>query len=192
MSKSGSHNKLLNTYSQFGAQIKLDIENAKIFEEIVFAISKRILIPASATPGATVLDIALDPTACTCDFFVFLPVFFEAFGAGPIFVDLYVNPVYTGGTTIVPTNRDLSSLKTSDAVWKLAPSVSDPGIKTPSEFVIFSNGTAAVAKAGGSSKGDLATNIDKTKKYMFRFENQENVEASAIITANWFEVPVGP
>ena len=177
-------NILTNSVSNLKGLIVEDLANNLVFDGILFSISKRLSIGASAT-----VDIVFDPTNCSCDFVVILPVSFKAFGAGPITVDLYANPDYVGGTPIVPVNRDFTSANTPKAIWALSPTINDVGTKLPPEFIILSDGHAAVAQAGGETRESQVSNIDTTKKYMFRLIN---LEASAVngaaIAASWFEL----
>jgi hypothetical protein len=172
--------------SKFKGIVSEELQNSLVFEEIVFGISKRITIPATGTP----LDIVFDPTACSCAFVVFLPFSAKAFGAGPIHLDIYTNPTYTGGTPIPVVNRDFTSSNTSDISWLLSPAVTDPGTKLPAEFIILSDGIPATATIGGESKEDLVFNIDFTKEYLLRFENQEaSPTTGGLLAATWFEIP---
>jgi hypothetical protein len=177
-------NLLSNAVSPLKGLITEDLANSLVFDSVLFSISKRLTIGALG-----VVDIVFDPTACGCDFVVILPVSFKAFGAGPINIDLYINPIYTLGTVIEAGNRDFTSPNTPDAIWTLNPTVSDPGIKSPFEFIVLSDGVAATAVAGGETRESQVSNIDPSKKYMFRLTNQEN---SAVIgagmAASWFEL----
>ena len=173
---------LKQSVSQFGAQTTIDIINKNVFDEIVFSISKRLLIGASG-----VIDIVFDPTACTCAKLPFLPVALKFFGAGPIFIDLYINPIYTVGTPILAINRDFTSSNTSKTIWLINPTISNLGFLSPAEFIVLSNGTSANAAAGGESKESQLSNIDITKKYLFRMTNQEAKQAQGHIASTWSE-----
>jgi len=181
----GNGNIFSDSVSPFGAVISLSIENSKVFEGVCYSLSRRLSIGGSA-----VVDIVFDPSASTDkNFIVFLPVTFKAYGAGPINIDLYVNPTYTGGAAMPFSNRDFTSQAASDVVWTLNPTVSDAGTLTPFQFIILSNGTAAVASAGGEASENQVTNIDISKKYMFRLTNTEAAAVTgASIAATWFEV----
>lgn len=181
----GNRNILAKTVSPFGASISLDIENSKIFEDIVFSIAKRFTIGASAT-----VDIVIDPTNCNCGFLVFLPIALKAFQAGPINIDFYfgVNSD-EDGTLWGSSNRLNTSSTTSGLTVRLNPTINDVGTKLPPEFVIYSDGTPAMATLGGESKDDLVFVARQDGKYMFRFINQEASIAQAHASFNWFEVP---
>lgn len=183
--KAGNGGDIGSTVSPFGATISLAIENSKIFDDIVFSIAKRFTIGASAT-----VDIVINPQSCNCAFLVFLPVALKAFGAGPINVDFYfgVNSD-EDGTLWPPVNRLNTSIITSDLTARLNPTINDPGTKLDPEFVIYSDGSPAVATLGGESKGDLVFVARQDGKYMFRLTNTEAAIAQAHASFNWFEVP---
>lgn len=180
----GNKNKLLDTQSQFHAQTTINVTNKSVFDEIVYSISKRLFIAASG-----VIDIVMDPTACTCRKLPLLPISIKFYGAGPIFVDLYINPVYTLGTTIPSGNRDFSSSESSSLIWLLNPTISSPGTLSPFEFSVLSNGVSAVASVGGESKDSQISNIDMTKKYLLRMTNQESNTAHGYMSSTWAEEP---
>jgi hypothetical protein len=171
--------------SNSGAFIVEDIANNLIFSDKVFSISKRLTYASSAT-----FDIILDPTGCTCDFVVFLPIFLNAYGAGPINIDLYIGATYDDatGTEIESINRNNESTAIAKTKVYLSPTVSNSGTKLPVEFIILSNGTAATATAGGAVKEDLTFNAKKDQVYMLRITNTEASAASGSISANWFEL----
>jgi len=172
--------------SPFGAIINLSIENAKIVEGITWSIADRFVVQPATTK---VFDILFDPTAFSKSELILLPISFKAFGAGPVFIDTYVDPVVTAnGTEILSINRNLKIADAAELKIYKQPTTSSPGSKLPPEFSIFSDGTAAVAHVGGSVSIDLVLVIDPTKKYLFRLSNQENTNADATISSAWFEV----
>lgn len=181
----GDGNILRNAASPFGAAISLDIENSKIFEDIVFSIAKRFTIGISAT-----VDIVIDPQACNCGFLVFLPVAIKAFQAGPVNIDFYFGvDSDEDGTLWESANRLNTSSTSSNLTVRLNPTINDVGIKLPPEFAIYSNGTPAIATIGGESVDDLVFVARQDGKYMFRLINQEAAVAQAHASFNWFEVP---
>lgn len=186
----GEGSQITNAVSPNGAIIKEDLENYIVQLGYAFSISKRIVIPAGGAPiGTNVLRIAVDLTVCDCNQLIFLPIFFKAFGAGPIFIDVYQDPEYTDGTPIPIGNRNFASQNTPDVIWLLSPTMSSDGVKLPFEFSIESDGTAAVTTTGGDSKEDLVFVPDR-KKYLFILANQENtVTSSALISSTWAELP---
>lgn len=184
----GNGNIIANAVSRFGAVVGLDIENAKVFEEIVFSVSKRLVFPSSSVGGG-ILDIVID-TTCSCDVLVFLPVVFKAFGAGPIFIDLYIGTdADEDGTIIESGNRDNNSANAAQVTSRLNPTINNVGTKAPFEFVILSNGTAAISMAGGEAKEGQVTSVIKNTKYMFRCATQEANSAFGYFGSTWFEEP---
>ena len=170
--------------SKFNAIVTNAIENEKVFEEIMFSIAKRLAIGSEA-----VNDIVIDPTGCGCDFLVFLPAIFKAFGAGPVNIDMYVGTdADDDGTLWESINRDNASINTADVIVRLNPTINSDGTKLPVEFVILSDGTAATAIAGGESKEGQIFVARKDVKYMFRLTNTEAVAATGHVSLNWFEV----
>jgi len=185
MHKAGDRAAISRAVSKFDAMIVEDIENDKIFDGLVFSVSKRLSIALSSTN-----DIVIDPTACTCTDLVFLPIVFKAYGAGPINIDMYVGVNSDAdGTLWASGNRDNKSSITADLTVRLNPTINSVGVKLPFEFVILSNGTAAVATAGGESKEALIFLPRKDVKYMFRIVNTEANDAAGHVSINWFEVP---
>lgn len=175
---------LTSVKSQFGALVGVDIAEQKIFEGKTFSVAKRETLALSSTN-----NIVIDTSAVTSDFLVFLPVVFKAFGAGPINVDLYFGTdADEDGTIWQSTNRDNTSSNTSSVVVRYNPTINNDGTKLPPEFTIFSNGTAAVAEAGGETREGLVFNARKDGKYMFRVVNTEANPAFFHMSATWYEV----
>lgn len=176
-----------NSYTQFGAFVAASIESARVFDEILFSISRRFEVAKS---NGT-YDIGIDTTTDK-PYIVFLPLAFSGIGDGPVNIDVYLGPTYTGGTAISATNRDNESEKSADVVVTMAPTVSDTGTLLPIQFQINSNGTAAVATIGGNVKEDLIFNAKKNTKYLIRLTNTGITDvAKCTVAANWYEVPEG-
>lgn len=177
---------LENSYSRFGSISAIDIAEDRVLLGKTFSIAKRHTLALSSTN-----DIVIDPTSCSCDYLIFQPVAFKAFGAGPINIDMYfgVNSD-EDGTLWQSINRDNTSANTSPVVVRLNPTINDPGTKLPVEFTVFSNGTAAVATAGGETREGLIFNARQDGKYMFRVINTEANPAFFHISATWYEVNV--
>ena len=172
--------------SVFGVVTSIDIAEEKVFEGKTFSIAKRHTLALSSTN-----DIVIDPTACNCDYLVFQPVAFKAFGAGPVNIDMYIGTdADEDGTVCGSINRDNTSATTSPVVVRLNPTINDVGTKLPVEFTIFSNGTAAVAVAGGESREGLVFNARQDAKYMFRVINTEANPAFFHVSMTWYEVTV--
>ncbi len=170
--------------SRIGANVTEELQNNLVFTKgCVFSISKRFTIPSSG-----VVDIVFDPTAITSNFVVFLPVFFQGFGAGPIEIDLYAGTDSDDdGTEIICFNRnELSSKDCEMAVW-LNPTINNIGTKLPPEFEIPSDGTPATSTLGGQTGDSIVTNLQKIK-HTFRLTNTEASIARCVIAANWFEL----
>lgn len=182
----GNGNILAGSINRFRSIKEIDFIDQEVFEGFVYSISKRLAIGASA-----VINIVIDPTACTCEDLFYLPSVFKAYGAGPINVDFYYGPTVTAatGTAWNPTNRNGLSAKTSDLVVLLNPTVTDPGTKSDLEFVVLSDGTAAVATTGGEAKESFLSVADKSIKYMFRLTNVEAVQAAGYVGFDWIEIP---
>ncbi len=171
--------------SLIGANVTEELQNNLVFtRERVFSISKRFTIPSSG-----VVDIVFDGTGISGNFLVFLPVFFQGFGAGPIEIDLYAGTnADDDGTEIICFNRNELSSKDCEMVVRLNPNINDIGTKLPVEFEIPSDGTPATSTLGGQAGGTVVTNINKAAKHMFRLTNTEASIARCVIAANWFEL----
>ena len=169
---------------EFGAVTTVDINSQKVFEDVSFAWSKRF-----ALAGDGSADIVIDPTDIPeSKTLVILPITFKAVGAGPIFVDIYAGTdADDDGTLWDGGNRDNRSQTAPDTVVRLNPNINSVGVKLPSEFMIPSNGQAAVASFGGESKDDLIFIAKTDVKYLFRAINQENVSADCLFVMNIFE-----
>lgn len=177
---------LENAKSIFGSIETIDIAEEKVFQSKTFSIAKRHTLTASSTN-----DIVIDTTGCSCDYLVFQPVAFKAYGAGPVNIDMYFGvDADEDGTLWGSVNRDNVSAETSPVDIRLNPTINDVGTKLPVEFVIFSNGTAAVAVAGGESREGLIFVARQDGKYMFRVINTEANPAFFHVSATWYEVNV--
>lgn len=175
----------------FGAQTVVDINSQKVFEGVAFSWAKRFTVPASATPGATTIDIIIDPTAIPEEkSLIVLPIGLTAFGAGPIDVDFYFGAIYDDqtGDEWDCFNRDNESTNECNTKLFLAPTISNIGTLLAPEFFIPSDGTPAVAQLGGQSKDDLIFKARKDGNYMLRFKNRENTDALAHLAMTIFEV----
>jgi hypothetical protein len=164
----------------------INIENAKVFDEIMFSVSKRLTIPSSPAK----LDIVMDPTGCDCSDLIFLPAVFKALGAGPIHIDFYFGTDSDDdGTLWQSINRDHNSSNDSHLDIRLNPTINNPGTLLPTEFIILSNGVAATSEIGGESKDGQMFKARKDGKYMLRLLNQEANPAHSHVSLNWFELP---
>lgn len=171
---------------RYGAHATVDLSNAKVLEDVCFSWSKRFTVGVSGT-----VNIIIDPTNISADKdSIVLPTFFGAYGAGPLFIDMYFGAVFTGGTGTVWAggNRDNTSSSTPATIVTFDPTVTNDGVKTPFEFTVFSDGISAVSKAGGQSKEDLIFKARKDGNYMFRIVNQEAAVAYAQFALTVFEV----
>lgn len=173
---------------EFGAFTTVDINSQKVFEGIAFGITKRFPIPAS--PG--VVNIVFDGTAVTSDRLVLLPAAFKAYGAGPIYVDVYFGGNYgTDGDEIECFNRDGESANGCNVDVRLNPTITTDGTKTPLEFVIHSNGVPATASLGGEVIDSFITLLKKDGKYLIRLSNQDTTDAAdGWIGLNFFEADI--
>lgn len=173
---------------EFNAITTVDINSQKVFRDVSFAWSKRF-----ALTGNGFANIIIDPTAIPdSKILVFLPITFSAVGAGPIFIDTYAGTdADDDGILWDGSNRDNRSSTTPDMIVRLNPNINSDGVKLPSEFMVPSDGTAAVASFGGQSKDDLIIIGRTDLKYMFRVMNQENVVADCAFVMNIFEASIG-
>lgn len=159
------------------------VESSLIESGVVFGISTRLVVPASG-----ISYLLIDPTAFTGVSFILLPPLFKAYGGGPIFIDLYTNPTYSGGTTIDSINFNFNSANVSEAIVKLDPVITDLGSKLPNEYSIFSVGLPATAKTGGEAGLNLAFTLNTDDTYLYRLTNQENSAADASVVTDWYEI----
>lgn len=187
----GNRTNLGKAIFEFGAVTTVDINTEKVFRDVAFSWSKRFIVPSSAVGGG-VANIVIDPTAVPAGkVLVVLPISFSAFGAGPIFVDLYFGTdADEDGTLLVSGNRDNRSVTTAGTIARLDPTVNDIGVKTPFEFMIPSNGVPAVASFGGQTKDDLIFIARCDGKYTLQLVNQEANSATVVFAATVFEAPL--
>lgn len=172
----------------FAAVTTVDINSQKVFTDVAFTWAKRFPLGASG-----VVDIVLSsmsvPSGKTV---VILPVSFKAFGAGPVYIDVYSGgDIDDDGDLWAGSNRDLRSVVTPDSYVRFNPTVNNVGIKAPFEFVIHSDGVPANAVIGAESKEDLVTIARKDGKYLFRLTNQEAVAADCHFSMTLFEATEG-
>jgi hypothetical protein len=163
---------------------QIDVANAKVFDGVAFSVSKRLSIGNSS-----VNYITIDGRACNCDRLVFLPAAFKAFGAGPVEVDFFFGTdADEDGTVWESVNRDNESSNVSPLVTRLNPTINNLGALLPVEFIILSDGNAAVAVAGAESKEGQLFLARQDGKYMFRITNLEASAAWGHFAMNWFEI----
>lgn len=172
----------------FGSNITLDTFNNRVFSHEVFSISKRFTIPASGT-----INIVIDPTengAYPFGELVVLPIFFQAFKAGPVNIDVYAGTDSDAdGTLCGSTDRNQVDPIVPHLVVRLNPTINNIGAKQPPEFQIASNGTGASTVIGGSSKEDLIIKGTPAIRQTFQLLNQDNTNiAECVFAFNWFEV----
>jgi hypothetical protein len=160
-------------------------ENKLIQDGQIFGISTRLTIPATGTT----VRLLFDPTAFTGRALLVLPALFKAYGAGPIYINIYENPTYTGGTEIDSINFNFNSTNAAESIVKLNPTVTVLGTKLPNEYILLSAGGPAVARTGGeASAGDLVFDVDRTKKYLYVLDNQEANPADGSVVIDWTEL----
>lgn len=169
--------------SQVGANVVEDVRANLVFTHETFSVSKRFQIPNGA-----IRYIIIDARGCDCDFTVFGAPTFKAFGAGTITIDVYKNPIYTAGTEWVAGDRNFNDPLTPNAKFYFNTTVTDPGTLLPWEWEIFSNGTAAVSRAGGESSGEIPIIPSDTDQYMFKLTNLGTATARCTFSADFFEV----
>jgi hypothetical protein len=180
----------LNSFSPSGGLYISDIENKFIANGVVFGISTRFTVNASATT-----TILINPTAYTGNYILLLPPLIKGFGAGPLYVDLYDNPTVTEetGTNIVPINFNFNSLKTAATTVTLNPTITDNGTLRPNNYAIFSSldgGRAHTTKTGGeAAAGNLIYDLNLDHTYLIKITNQDtgnNAEGSIVF--DWIEI----
>lgn len=158
----------------------------------VYTISKRISIPASGVGGG-ILNIIVDPSLCECDTLMYLPAQYKAYGAGPIYVDLYGGATYTKGTGTALASQNRNPDGPSAQLYvEQAPTVLTDGTKAPIEYTIFSNSGGSFPQATSISGGTSDEMIfvgDKNQVAMFRLTNQENETCTyAYLYMSWVEI----
>ncbi len=186
MSKSGA--------GAFGRAYTADAVNMrseasfKVFFHQAFSVSKRFPLVKSG-----VANLVFDPTAHP-GLITFFPIFFSATLAGPITIDLYVGTDSDNDGTLWPgVDRNFDNPIASNGFIRLNPTINNDGTKGEPEFLLPSNGTAAIATAGGQVSDSLIININTAAKYMFRLTNLDTVnDASCQVSAVWFELPALP
>jgi len=157
-----------------------------VMQEKVFSVAKRFAIGAS-----DVVDIVIDPTLINDDEqAIFTPLHFKAFGAGPINIDIYFGATYTGatGTEWSAFNRNTRSTKTAQIKTILGPTITDPGVLLPINFVIFSDGVPATASIGGEQEDDLPFVSRVDGVYLIRMTNTEANPAVGWFGSNFAEL----
>lgn len=170
--------------SKFGAVPVVALANEKVLQGVTFSWAKRFTLAGLATANIVIDTSNVDVEKLV----VVLPLSFQAIGGGPIFIDLHVDvDSDEDGTKWDGVNRNNVIGGDPQTVVRLNPTLNDPGVKTPSEFMIPSDGIAAVATVGGQTRDDLVFNALKTK-YMLKVMNQENVAVDLTLAMSIFEV----
>lgn len=161
-----------------------DMVNAHVLKNECFSVCKRIDIGSAAT-----INIIMNPTSCTKKNILLTSMEWTAFGAGPIFVDVYANPTYgTDGDDLTAINRNHESAITPEMFFLINPFIDNDGSKIPAEFAILSDGTPATASTGGRLTDETLCQIDRTRVYLFRLVNQEaSPTTGATLFFNWIE-----
>lgn len=174
--------------NSFGSQVFLDEFNNRIFNHEVFGVAKRFPIPASG-----VVDIVIDPTengAFPKENFIFLPFVVEAKGAGPIEIDIYIDPDSDpDGTLWESIDRNFDGSLTAHTVVRLNPTINSTGIKSPTEYILESAaGQGNTADVGGEVKQDLLIIPLKTISVLVRITNTDTTNsARGHFVIDWFE-----
>lgn len=174
---------------QFGGFVVTDINNQKVLQGVTFGLAKRFSIAKSAS-----VDIVLDPQAVSEEKdLILLPFVFQAFGGGPVNIDIYFGATSSeNGTLWESTNRDNLSSNTANTTVRFNPTVSEDGTKMPLEYQIQSNGVPAVAAIGGAVAEDFITRLRKDGKYLIRLTNIDTVDGVVCtIATDFFEVEEG-
>lgn len=183
-----THASGVSAMFDYGAVVNVDINTAKVFEDVCFSWEKRFTVPASGE-----VNILVDPTALPDGKdIVILPLSFRAFGGGPINIDLYGGASSNeDGTLWQGTNRRFGSANVRPAtIARLNPTGLAAGTKTDFEYVIYSaaSGAAGRISIGGETRDDLVSVPRSDIKYLFKFTNTSANEAQAHFSATIFEV----
>ncbi|MCK5600656.1 hypothetical protein KAR91_02235 [Candidatus Pacearchaeota archaeon] len=171
--------------NDFGSNVTLDTFNNRVFNHEVFGIAKRFSIGASE-----VIDIIIDSRSFDKETFVLLPFSILGFDAGPLNVDIYTGTVYTDATGVLwpGIDRNLETPVIPKVFGVYKPTITNVGTKSEAEFLVPSNGTAAVAKIAGSTKEDLLLKLQPGINYMIRITNTTATIGFGSFGVSWFEV----
>ena len=170
----------------YGAITTIDINSQKVFDGVAFSVAKRVTYPQDNTP----VYILFDPRLTTSDSVVLLPMIFNAYGSGPIHIDIFANPTVTAetGDNIPCFNRENNISEGCKSVITLNPTITDTGTKLAPEFIVMSNGTPAVANIGGEAVDSFVTVLNKSTVYLIRASNQSTTDdALGWFGFNFFE-----
>lgn len=173
--------------SDFKTNVFLDLCNAKVFEECLYTISKRLSIPASPNK----LNLVIDTTNCNCKHLIFLPIVFRSFGAGPIHIDNYFGTNSDNDGTIMDSmNTNHTSADNAKLTMRLNPTINSDGTLLPKNDIILSDGVAAISQMSSECEENQFFVARKDGKYLIRLSNQEaSPTTGAHILFNWMEIP---
>jgi hypothetical protein len=162
-------------------------EYAAIYKSKVFSISKRFTAPSG---GSSPVDIIVDPTGVSGDKqLIFLPLAFKAIGGGPVTIDIYFGgDIDDDGDVWDAMDRNTPAAVVPETVVRFGATVNTTGAKLPIEFMIASDGVAAVATIGGDTKDDLPFISRKDGKYLIRLNNIDSTDALCAFSASFFEI----
>lgn len=172
---------------EYGGHTVVDMANQKVFRGVAWSWTRRFSIGASGVYNICIDPTGIDPGKTS----IVLPTSFIAFGAGPINVDLYFGTAYSGGTAWPGANRDNRITTTPKTVVYGGAAVTTPGVKTPFEFMIPSDGVPATASLGGQAKDDLIFIARNDGIYRWELTNTEANVASCVFAMTLFEVTPG-
>ena len=175
--------------NNFGSRIVLDTFNNRVFNHEVFGVAKRFSFGASSQTHIVINPI--EKGAYPHNTLVFLPITVKSYGAGPIEIDIYVGTNSNNdGTLWESTDRNFIDPLTAHLTWRLNPTITNIGIKTPTEYSIYSSaGVGNSEDVGGEIKTSLLFIPVKTVAQTIRLTNTDASNAGiGHISANWFEV----
>lgn len=92
----------------------------------------------------------------------------------------------TGGTSVIPTNRNRNSLNTSKITMVTSPTVSNVGTLVASSFIGGVAGNPQTRQGGTSSGGNKMV-LKPNTQYLLRFTNGSTVANTLHVKMEWIE-----
>ena len=166
--------------SKFGL-VSLPVTSYRVVRGESFSLGKRVDVPANGTSY-----LSFDPTNVPVGkSIVILPLSISAIG-GLLDVDFNIDPLFNlDGTVINGLCRNIEQNNVSDIKIRLEPTVTDEGTNLL-EFLLPASGLG-VNVTNATMDTLLPMLLDKSKKYLFKFDNKSGTVVNASINFSWFE-----
>lgn len=154
-----------------------DISQLRLVEGRSFALGASYPFSAPLPAGASINIAIAFPSGVNPRFTI------NGLCAGDAMGYLYEGATVTGGTSIVPINKNRASTATSQGVALLNPTVTSTGTTLLQQILIGGSGK----KATGGTVGGADLILKGLTTYLFRLTNANGTDHAAEIILEWYE-----